>query len=185
VQDLCIGCHNEDGNASKKVIKKYSHPVNISPYDKGLRTTLPLFDSSGNIAEKGLMTCETCHDPHRWDPKKIMSGDHFQVEGNGQNSFLRIENSPSPKLCADCHPEQANVEYTDHDLNITAPLFANNAGQTPAESGTCGVSHKVHNSENKLELWAQGFSSGPGVMDMMCNSYHSANGSASTKIPEV
>ena len=184
-QDLCIGCHNEKGSGSKKVIKKYSHPVNVSPYDKGLSTTLPLFDANGNIAEKGMMTCETCHDPHRWDPEKIMSGDHFQDEGNGQNSFLRMENYPSPKLCANCHPDQANIENTDHDLKITAPLATNRAGQTPAESGTCGVCHQAHNSENKLELWAQGFSSGPGIMDMMCNSCHSPEGSASAKIPEA
>jgi predicted CXXCH cytochrome family protein len=185
IQDLCVGCHSKEGMANKKIIEKYSHPVNISPDEKGLTTTLPLFDEEGNVSDKGLMTCETCHDPHRWDPEKTLSGDHFEVEGNGQNSFLRIGNSPSSKLCADCHPVQANVESTDHDLIITAPLATNNAGQTPAESGTCGVCHKTHNSENKLKLWARDFAFGAGIMDKMCNSCHSPNGSANTKIPEV
>ena len=185
LQDLCIGCHNEKGAANKKVVKEFSHPVNILPYEKGLSTTLPLFDEMGDLSAKGFMTCETCHDPHRWDPLKIITDEHYKVEGTSENSFLRLENYPSAELCKNCHPEQINVEKTDHDLMVTAPLSRNVSGQTPAESGTCGVCHLVHNSPNKLKFWAQGFANGSSIVDKMCNSCHSKNGSGKSKIPEI
>lgn len=185
VIDLCVSCHNETGMANKKVIKDYSHPVNISPAEKGISTTLPLFNEEGKVSKKGNMGCETCHDPHRWDPTKIITGKHFEEEGNSQNSFLRLENSPAPKLCENCHKGQQYLEKTDHDLLVTAPDAKNIMGETPAESGPCGVCHIVHNSRNKIKLWGQGFADGKNIMDMMCNSCHSENGSAKNKIPKV
>lgn len=185
VQDLCTSCHNNDGIAEKKVIKEYSHPVNITPGEKGLSTTLPLFNKDGKVSRDGFIACQTCHDPHRWDPTKIIKGEHFKEEGDSRNSFLRLENSPSPVLCVNCHPEQAYVEKTDHDLNVTAPDSMNVTGQTPAESGTCGVCHQVHNGKNRLKLWAQGFGDGMSVMDMMCNYCHSEDGVGKAKIPDV
>ncbi len=185
MQDLCTSCHNERGMAKKKVIKDHSHPVNVSPAEKGLSTSLPLFDKSGKVSKEGVMACQTCHDPHRWDPVNVTAGDHYEVEGNSQNSFLRLENSPSPKLCANCHLKQSYLEKTDHDLIVTVPTEKNILGQTPPESGTCGVCHVVHNNKNKMKLWGQGLGDGPSIMDMMCNSCHSKNGVANTKIPRI
>ncbi len=184
-ENLCVSCHNEKGIGKEKVIKGYSHPVNISPAEKGLKTTLPLFDKDGKVSEEGVMTCQTCHDPHRWDPVRTVSEDHSKVEGTSENSFLRLENSPQPGLCENCHAVQAYLEKTDHDLIVTAPEEKNISGQTPHESGTCGVCHLVHNGKNRIKLWAQGFAKGKGVMDMMCNSCHSKKGSAKIKIPEI
>jgi predicted CXXCH cytochrome family protein len=184
-QNLCISCHNERGIAEKKIVKDYSHPINITPAQKGLDTTLPLFKKDGTESEHGMMTCQTCHDPHRWDPVNILSKDHSDLEGSSRNSFLRLENSPSPKLCANCHTDKAYIEKTDHDLLVTAPSTQNIIGQTPEESGTCGVCHITHSSKNYLKLWAQGFSIGKNIMDMMCNSCHSKNGSAKNKIPRI
>ncbi len=184
-EQLCLGCHNEKGSAAKKTIKGYSHPVNIAPAEKGLKTTLPLFTSNAKTTKDGAMTCFTCHDPHRWNPLKILAEDHFDIEGNSQNSFLRIENSPSPKLCENCHPDKAYIEKTDHDLTITAPSSKNIIDQTPAESGTCGVCHIVHNGKNQIKLWAQGFGRGDSLMDAMCTTCHSEKGSAKNKIPLI
>ena len=183
--DLCLGCHNENGVAGKKTIQDYSHPVNIPLPKKGMTTTLPLFDPKTNTAEDGVMTCHTCHDPHRWNPLKALPDDHFNMEGNSQNSFLRLENSPSPKLCGNCHAEQATIEKTDHDLMTTAPASKNDLDQTPAESGTCGVCHIVHNSKNKFKLWAQNFGPGDSIMETLCNSCHSASGWARNKTPLI
>jgi predicted CXXCH cytochrome family protein len=185
VMDLCTSCHNDRGLGKEKVIEEHSHPVDIAPSEKGLTTTLPLFDKDGKVSKDGVMACQTCHDPHRWDPAKIIPEDHFKVEGNSQNSFLRVENSPSPKLCENCHPEKAYIEKTDHDLIVTAPEEKNSIEQTPAEAGTCGVCHLVHNSKIKSKLWAQGFGNGSSIMDMMCNACHSESGSAKSKIPKV
>ena len=185
VQDICNSCHNEKGMAAKKVIKDYSHPVNVSPVEKGLSTTLPLFDKDGKTSKKGMMTCLTCHDPHRWDPVKSMGSDQNDIKGNTRNSFLRLQTSPAPKLCENCHPDKAYVEKTDHDLTVTAPDYTNIINQTPAESGVCGVCHLVHNSENWVRLWAQDFGAGEGLMDMMCNSCHSSKGTAKNKVPQI
>jgi len=185
VEELCTACHNERGLASKKLVKGYSHQVNISPAEKGLATTLPLYNVNGRTSKDGLLTCRTCHDPHRWDPLKTPKGDHLNSEGNSQNSFLRLESSPSPTLCENCHPNQARVEKTDHDLIITAPAHKNIMGQTPTQSGTCGVCHLVHNSKNKIKLWAQEFGPGTEVMERMCNSCHSERGIAKNKVPLV
>ncbi len=185
IQDLCNGCHNQESVAKQKVIKDYSHPVNVSVFEKGLATSLPLFDNDGKKAENGVMGCITCHDPHRWDPSTTSVGDHFDIEGNSQNSFLRLETSPTPKLCENCHPDKAYIEKSDHDLIVTAPASRNIVGQTPLESGVCGVCHLAHNSENKIQLWAQGFGAGYNVMEMMCNFCHSKEGPAKKKIPQI
>jgi len=186
MMDLCLSCHNENGMARKKVVKEHSHPVNISPSEKGISTTLPLFDKDGKLSDKGIMACQTCHDPHRWDPVNIIKENHYtEIEGTSKNSFLRLENSPEPELCTNCHDHQKFIVKTDHDLLVTAPDEKNILEQTPDEAGTCGVCHIVHNSRNKMKLWAQGFGEGANIMDMMCNTCHSKDGSAKSKIPLI
>lgn len=185
VQDLCAGCHNGKGMAEKKVIHEYSHPVNIAPGEKGHPTTLPLFDETGRVSGTGLMTCPTCHDPHRWDPVNIIQDEHYKTEGNGRNSFLRLAYIPSPILCENCHPVEAMIAKTDHDIAMMCPETTNSAGQTPAESGTCGVCHLMHNSKNRIRLWAREFGKGASLMDRMCNSCHSPGGMAKDKIPPI
>jgi len=184
-QNSCEGCHNESGIAKKKINMGYSHPINISPLEKGIGTSLPLFDKNGKYSESGLMTCRTCHDPHRWDPLNTYTDDHFSAEGDAQNSFLRFENSPSPGLCVNCHSDKASVEKTDHDLMITAPSSKNIIDQTPLESGVCGVCHLVHNSKNKIVLWARKPGNGESIMEKMCDGCHTKNGSASSKKPLI
>ncbi len=185
VRNLCINCHSEDGVGKKKVLKDFSHPIDISKLDKEFTTTLPLFDKDGKISDTGFITCQTCHDPHRWDPSNVISEDSENVEKTADYSFLRLPNYPSPKLCANCHADKVYIDKTDHDLLITAPASININGKTPAESGTCGVCHLAHNSKNSIRLWAQKFGKGDGIMDKMCNSCHSENGSAKNKVPKV
>ncbi len=185
VRGLCLDCHSDSGPAREKVIRNHSHPVGVSPSEKGLTTTLPLFDQNGKISEKGMLSCPTCHDPHRWDPLKVFEKNHFEIEGTSQNSFLRLENSPDPGLCKDCHSEQAYVIGTDHDLIVAAPSSKNMIGQTPLESGTCGVCHLVHNSPFQIKLWARDLAGGDGFTEMLCGSCHSRQGSAGNKIPQI
>ena len=184
-QGLCLECHNLKGLAGKKTVRDPSHPLNLAPAEKGLATTLPLFDQRGKISENGVVSCATCHDPHRWDPVTNINEDHFKLEGSAQNSFLRMENSPSAKLCEDCHPAQARVAKTEHDLVVTAPSSKNTAGQTALESGTCGVCHFVHNGRSDIVLWAGGFGAGNNIMETMCNTCHSPEGAAKSKVPPV
>ncbi|MBI4825985.1 MAG: cytochrome c3 family protein [Nitrospirae bacterium] len=188
VQDLCVNCHNDKGIARKKVVKDYSHPVNIMPSEKEIDTTLPLFDFNGKVSKNGLMTCQTCHDPHRWDPDDIITEDHSKIEGDSRNSFLRLDNSYSSRLCVNCHAKQSLVVGTDHDLNITAPDEKNVNGHTAAESGACSACHLVHNGPSSFKLWARpyilNYVSG-GLMESLCISCHSKGQSAEAKIPPI
>jgi predicted CXXCH cytochrome family protein len=185
VEGLCSGCHHTEGLAGKKVLSGYSHPRNIAPTEAGLTTTLPLYDKNGKVKDKGLLACHTCHDPHRWGPGGSDGSDMSKMEGNPQNSFLRIKNSPSATLCENCHPVQGFVEKTDHDLVLTAPESRNSLDQTPAQSGTCGVCHLVHNSKNKIKLWARQLGPVGGKMEMLCTSCHSKTGPATDKVPQI
>ena len=186
VQTLCIGCHSAEGVAAKKSLSGYSHPLNIAPAEKKVSTTLPLFDKDGHRLESGLMTCQTCHDPHRWSPSSDETAQvRFNIEGNAQNSFLRIANSPFPELCGNCHPEQGAVVKTDHDLLLSAPQSRNSLGEIPAESGVCGTCHLIHNSQTPVKLWARRLSGGGGVIEQMCYSCHSKTGPANKKVPLI
>jgi len=186
VESMCISCHNAEGAAAEKALGGYSHPLNMAPTEKGFTTILPLFDKNGKPMEKGLLTCHSCHEPHRWSPSSDEPViDHFNVEGNAHNSFLRIANSPVPKLCEDCHPEPSSVEMTDHDLLVSAPKSKNSLGQIPAESGICGTCHLVHNSPNQIKLWARQLSAGDSIMEQMCTSCHAKDGPAHNKVPLI
>jgi predicted CXXCH cytochrome family protein len=182
---VCYSCHSRDGPAAEKSVGAVSHPINVSPADKGLTTRLPLFDPRHRLAPDGRMTCYSCHDPHRWDSSPAVSDTSNVADGDARNSFLRLAGSPSPHLCVDCHQKQSRVGRTDHDLTITAPRAKNNAGQNPLQSGPCGVCHATHNGENQLLLWAQEFGHGSNVMETLCTGCHSRSGAASDKIPAV
>ncbi len=184
-QHLCLNCHQKNGVARKKIIKDYSHPINIMPSERGIITTLPLFDRDGKYSKQGVVTCSTCHDPHHWDSSKTSPDDNYNLEGDSRNSFLRLVNSPSSKLCENCHPEQALIEKTDHDLNLTAPTHKNILGQKPLESGTCGVCHLTHNGKYRTKLWAQDFGRGNDLMERMCTRCHSKRGSTPNKYPRI
>jgi predicted CXXCH cytochrome family protein len=184
-EDLCMSCHNEKGISKKKIIIGASHALNISPVEKGLNTTLPLFQKNGKISKNGVLTCSTCHDPHRWSPIKSESGTEVSIEGRPPNHFLRIEVAPTSDLCISCHEDKADVLHSDHNLLITAPHVKNALGWTPHESGVCGVCHIVHKSAEKIDLWAMAPGKGSNVMERMCNSCHSQNGAAAAKVPVI
>ncbi|WP_456473377.1 cytochrome c3 family protein [Desulfolithobacter sp.] len=185
-ESVCLSCHNRRGIASKKVIRRYSHPVNIDPARRKISTTLPLYDRNDfRKDDKGIMTCLTCHDPHRWDHREKKVRFTAGMEGDARNSFLRLPASPSPILCGDCHKKKRYVEMTEHDMIVMAPASTNIKGQRPLESGTCGACHIVHNSRNKVRLWARKFGRGAGIMDRMCKSCHRRGDLAESKVPRV
>ncbi len=185
VMDLCTNCHDKEGLASEAEITDHSHPVNISLSGKGLSPTLPLFNEYGKKAADGIMTCYTCHDPHSRTLIQSSTGDYIDTEGKHKNSFLRIENSPSSRLCLNCHNDKTGMVNTDHNLISSAPESKNIAERTPFESGVCGTCHLVHNNKNEMNLWARKLGAGENAMEKACNSCHFENGSAAQKIPQI
>ena len=198
VSQLCIDCHSKGGAAKAKIVHDNNHPVNIAfqmlNIDEGGKRgvfPLPLFNGDGDKKTGTKIACLTCHEPHTWDPKKtgpLLNYNLKNMEGNATNSFLRKANFPTPGLCKTCHPDEAMVEGTAHDFIITDTKSENLLGQTVAASGQCGVCHLVHNSPNKLKLWARSFgpiSEKESIMNALCTSCHSKRKSAAKKIPPI
>lgn len=189
VTQLCTACHNENGAAKTKLLGEIYHPVNVTLKKFNIETTLPLFSPEGSVSEEGRVVCITCHEPHVWDPDEPVSDYEYKnMEGNAGNSFLRKSNSPSSDLCKTCHEDKAYVDGTDHDLIITGPDAKNLLGQTPAESGQCGVCHLVHNGVNEIKLWARPYGKigqNEDIVDALCNSCHSEGNPGEAKIPMI
>jgi len=114
-QSLCLSCHNKNDVASAKVPEKIKHPDRIVPSNKGrLRVAgeklAPVFNKSGKHDQAGMISCLTCHDPHRWKAGSAKPGNGRNNEGDVTNSFLRHANSKG-FLCADCHGEDSIYRY--------------------------------------------------------------------------
>jgi predicted CXXCH cytochrome family protein len=179
-QDFCIGCHNKQGLASEKFIKGYSHPVNISLQDKGMKPDLPTYNLLGQRvpfeSKTALLTCTTCHDPH-------MKGTAKQAKMNPpRSSFLRVKDGQPVKLCKQCHASEVQIRGSDHDLLVAGLKTSNIKGQSPAESGVCGVCHLVHDAKTK-NLWAQKVSNTSTYpAQELCLTCHNKDGAANKKV---
>lgn len=191
----CLGCHDKNGAAKKKLIGENDHPVNkvckgfnIAPPDRVIKT-LPLFNKDGSLESGEIIGCLTCHEPHKWKNSllpPVQADSPGNTEGNATTSFLR--ESACPTLCTTCHENSKMLIGTDHDLSVTAPLAKDSQGRTVKESGQCGTCHAVHNSPKKLKLWSRPL--GPikeneNMMNALCTSCHSKGGVAENKIPTV
>jgi predicted CXXCH cytochrome family protein len=201
VTQFCTACHSKNRAAKTKLIGDNYHPVdvafeelNLKDGGKEISALLPFFDSAGDRmsdGKDGKMACITCHEPHRWNPKDsgpVLNYTFKNIEGDTTNSFLRKPNFPSSDLCKTCHADKALVDGTKHDLNVTAPNAKNLLGQTVKESGQCGVCHLVHNSPNKLKLWARPYgpiSEKESIINALCTGCHSKGNIAKNKVPPV
>lgn len=185
VTDMCTDCHDKDGLAPKMTVKENSHPVNLPLTSKMKPAALPLFNADGEKTKNGIMTCYTCHDPHRGSPMKSVGSAPPALEDRSVNPFLRIDIAPGSDLCVSCHGDKEDLLQTDHNLVMTAPEAKNITGRKPGESGACGVCHLVHNSKERIALWAQDLSGKDDIPDGMCVSCHSPKGAAAKKIPQI
>lgn len=180
VQGACLGCHNREGPGKGKLLTGYSHPVNISLDNTQMQPQLPGYDTRGQRmsfkSKSALLTCLTCHDPHR-------SGTDRQAEMNPpRSSFLRVDGGQPEKLCKQCHVKQGRIDRSDHDLRRTEAQVTNSKGQSPAESGLCGVCHLVHGADNK-KLWARKFTGkSENPAQKICLSCHNGKGIAHKKV---
>ncbi len=188
IEKMCRDCHQEGGMAENKLTGKNFHPVgvDINRLVFNPEPDLPLFSRSGKLGYgEGRVSCGTCHNPHQWNPRDPadLEGAFPDVEGNGQNSFLRIPAAPGEDLCVECHTDKRFIKGTDHDLNVTGPNQPNAAGDTVDKTGICGQCHMVHNAPHRLRLWARDLGPGKNPQEQLCRSCHDKGKFAGNKLP--
>ncbi len=112
-EELCRSCHITGKIAENKQPVKAVHPKEVEAIvvrqrsHKGAYT--PLYDKKGNEADRGMITCPTCHNPHKWSALRDAKGSGRNLEGNARNSFLR--NRSKLSLCSTCHGLDALFRY--------------------------------------------------------------------------
>jgi hypothetical protein len=94
---LCNRCH--EGRFARREI----HPVNVAPSDK---VVIP----AGYPLERGLLTCETCHDSSMQE-----GGERFASAGRDNPKFLREGITTRNEFCLRCHLVEHYGALSAHD----------------------------------------------------------------------
>jgi predicted CXXCH cytochrome family protein len=117
MERLCRSCHAAGKVAAAKQPLKPGHPSRVNVISNAGRQRqgdtagghFPVFTPEGEKTSSGIITCPTCHNPHRWSPLKAEQGPGKNTEGDARSSFLR--NTSEFALCADCHGLDALFRY--------------------------------------------------------------------------
>lgn len=163
---LCETCH------TKRPLKpgddeyfRYSHPIDIRP-DRRVR--IPSRWANGDAIVRGTdgeLVCRTCHRPH----------------GAADARFLLAQQPGEDGLCVTCHPDQAVLIGSTHDLRRSAPQdMADNAAT--AGLGPCASCHSVHSGRANF-MWSRAVHAGD-CSRTYCSGCHGRGGPAEKKIPQ-
>ncbi len=147
--EICKSCHSPEGEAKEVVPAPYSHPMNSAASLPGTSLVLPLFAGPGKNRE-GEIRCSTCHDFH--NPLPLRPGRAPAAEKQG--AYLRLSADGASALCVNCHPGQALVKGTDHDLGVTAPDYIAGLEKPVAPGDTCACCHRAHATKPLPYLWS-------------------------------
>lgn len=175
---VCTGCHAEKGCASEALVPAGGHPVGVRFSGDTSPVDFPLYAESGARQTRGAVYCSSCHDSHRWNPADPADKGTGSEEGTAANSFLRAGVDRDSTLCGGCHPDQAVIRHTDHDLLHSGSQERNVNGQTADASGVCGVCHLPHGGGPAF-MWARpADAGGTEPIDNLCLECHRADGCA-------
>jgi predicted CXXCH cytochrome family protein len=185
----CIDCHPPHGPKNKDgiwaaVIKDQSAPAQSCETchwtggpGKAMETAhmgLTLTNDPKNLPENMVVDpnmrilCVTCHDIHQ----------------RQQGPMLLATPRGDSGICIVCHPETGGLIGTAHDLRTSAPDAFNLSNETAAESGPCGVCHKVHGTSGYAGVWAQSSISEGDLPSAYCTCCHSRGKCAARLIPK-
>jgi predicted CXXCH cytochrome family protein len=184
IKNLCFSCHMEKGCGEKKLVGSISHPTEkaMALLNADFKITLPQYDVYGERTDsQGLITCSSCHDTHKWDPRKDKRGPGKMLEGDRKNSFLRMVNDSKSSLCVSCHLKKGYVLYTDHDMMITAPKETNVLDQKAKKGGVCSACHIPHQARG-IRIFAKEISAEGNPGNLLCKSCHSKEACGKEKV---
>ncbi|MBI5418049.1 right-handed parallel beta-helix repeat-containing protein, partial [Candidatus Poribacteria bacterium] len=168
---FCTGCHNKKGYAKNKILNEFNHPVNLEVVQKGITTTLPLFNEKAKKILDGKITCATCHEVHGTSSAVNKSGYYIDFENYNHNNFLRINNSKNSALCTNCHKLEGLILNSPHDIAEVANSEKNIFGKTSQDTGICSSCHFVHSGKGK-DNFSREYGSGEDVITKKCTSCH-------------
>lgn len=137
----CRSCHDEGGLEEATVPSRPEAHLVAYP-GKGMVSRLftkrqvsildtssifSLYSREGEKKNRGYISCNTCHDVHRWEPEVSRSGTGVPLEGDDKNSFLRIRTTFSigQSFCRGCHGEDTLELYRTY----------HSSGESPPEEG--------------------------------------------------
>lgn len=117
-EQQCRSCHSKGGIASAKLPVAAQHPQKVTVWSGKIRQintkhplpNIPVFNKEGKQQKTGMITCASCHDPHRWNPRQAKAGTGKNLEGDAMNSFLRNGDSQYI-VCGDCHGQDGLFRY--------------------------------------------------------------------------
>lgn len=122
---LCISCH-EKLRPGQWGTAGHTHPVN-APFSTDAQRQA-IRDMGTHAGPRDTLACLSCHRLHDSPAKAKLLAD-------------TLSNS---KLCLRCHPSEATIAGTLHDLRKTAPTTRNTLSQTAEDSGPCSACHTPH-----------------------------------------
>ncbi len=123
---LCLSCHTKLRPGLWLNEVDHGHPQ-TPPLSNDLQRQA-IADMGVRIGENDTLTCLSCHKIHQGATERYLLADTLN----------------DSRLCIRCHPDQQAMLNSPHDLRSNAPFERNRLGQTPAQSGPCGVCHGAH-----------------------------------------
>ena len=159
----CLSCPSEGRGETPPVGGPNDHR-----FGPGLQVAetagLPRYGPEGSpVAEGGFATCTTCHEPHG-----------LRTTGR----FLRKRGGPDSEICLGCHPAQAGLAGSPHDLTTLGRPVQNMHARTPEQAGPCSACHVPHGG-GKLQWAAPVPSPGGDPAEGACVACHREEGPAS------
>ncbi len=156
--ELCIACHTE-----KRIETRA--PAHAPVHHSG--HTYPGFTPPAALLAEGAffgphheLSCLSCHRLH---------------DASGAKPLL-IRNNKESSLCLACHPTEAAVLDSPHDLRESAAGAINAQGATAEASGPCGACHRVHG-------WARDVTDTLFPHSAACLECHQSRGPGTTRRP--
>jgi len=122
---ICTSCHRPGNDQGAHVPPRVeAHLVNYPgrglvsrqfTITRSVGTGIPIYAEDGSRADRGYLSCISCHDVHRWEADVSNSGSGESVEGDLSNSFLRVPSTALDRtLCAECHDNSLVEHYENY-----------------------------------------------------------------------
>lgn len=154
---LCLSCHrNQLAAHAEGILPKHGQSPVLNDAQQAVVSSL------GNRVGPGQeLLCVSCH----------------RVHGAGRGASLLAFEPKYGETCALCHPAQASVFGSPHDLRTNFPSEKNSAGMTPFAAGACSACHLAHRYPRER-------APAPGDPGGQCVSCHQAGQVGQTKLAD-